>query len=106
MSVIAEVYTALIDFQMAKKDAAIRAQTIPTAAVLAALPSTPEGKEHFCMVTICSSYCASVWRGEFHRPLSWACHPKTSLDSQLGVIHLDHRNREEVQQQEEGQSKG
>lgn len=44
MNVIAEVYIILIYFQMLKKDVAIQAQIIPTAAVLAALPSTAERK--------------------------------------------------------------
>lgn len=44
--------------------------------------SSPEGKEHFCMVTICSTRCALSGEGN---PTSLGeCHPKSSLGSQLG----------------------
>lgn len=107
MNVSAEVSVVLICFQMLKKDAAIQAQIIPTAAVLAAFPSAPERKEHFCMVTICSSCCAFVWRGKFHQPLRLS--PKIQPGLPPGVTHLGQRNREEVQKQKgdtAGQRKG
>lgn len=58
MNVISGVYVVLIYFQTEKKDAAIQAQIILITAVLNALPSTLERKQHFCVVTICSSHCA------------------------------------------------
>lgn len=58
MNVISGVYVVLIYFQTENKDAAIQAQIILITAVLTALPSTLERKQHFCMVTICSPHCA------------------------------------------------
>lgn len=90
MNGISEVYVVLIYFQTEKKDAAIQAQVIITA-VLTALPSTLERKQHFCVVTICSSHCAQMCRaGELNQLLSHICHPAAIFNTQLGtsILHL------------------
>lgn len=89
MNGISEVYVLLIYFQTEKKDAAIQAQVILITAVLTALPSTLERKQHFCVVTICSSHCAQMCRaGELNQLLSHICHPAAIFNTQLGTSIL------------------